>query len=91
MLCFHQVYVPWGLHEPFPGQYSWEGFADLEEYLRLAQELDLLVLLRPGPYICAGPLLLALLRFVSYGLSFPPKCFGAPTWSATCAAPLPAL
>ena len=48
-----QVYVPWNLHEPFPGQYSWSGFADLEGYLRTAQEVGLLVLLRPGPYICA--------------------------------------
>ena len=48
-----QVYVPWGLHEPFPGQYNWEGLADLEGYVQLAHELDLLVLLRPGPYICA--------------------------------------
>ena len=48
-----QVYVPWNLHEPFPGQYNWSGFADLEGYLRTAQEVGLLVLLRPGPYICA--------------------------------------
>ena len=48
-----QVYVPWNLHEPFPGQYSWSGFADLEGYLKTAQDVGLLVLLRPGPYICA--------------------------------------
>lgn len=48
-----QVYVPWNLHEPFPGQYNWEGFADLEAYLALAQQQGLYVLLRPGPYICA--------------------------------------
>ncbi|EIE22122.1 hypothetical protein COCSUDRAFT_1093, partial [Coccomyxa subellipsoidea C-169] len=47
------VYVPWNLHEPFPGQYNWDGFADLEAYLALAQEQGLYVLLRPGPYICA--------------------------------------
>ncbi|CAL8467305.1 g6842 [Coccomyxa elongata] len=47
------VYVPWNLHEPFPGQYNWEGFADLEAYLALAQQQGLYVLLRPGPYICA--------------------------------------
>jgi beta-galactosidase GanA len=48
-----QVYVPWNVHEPFPGQYNWEGIADLEAYLALAQDLGLYVLLRPGPYICA--------------------------------------
>ncbi|KAK9836149.1 hypothetical protein WJX81_004982 [Elliptochloris bilobata] len=47
------VYVPWNLHEPRPGQYTWTGFADLDRFLDLAQKNDLQVLLRPGPYICA--------------------------------------
>jgi Glycosyl hydrolases family 35 len=51
--CLLQLYVPWNLHEPEPGQYDWEGFADLERFLGIAHELGLLVLLRPGPYICA--------------------------------------
>ena len=45
--------MPWNLHEPYPGQYNWQGFADLEAYLALAQQQGLYVLLRPGPYICA--------------------------------------
>ncbi len=45
--------MPWNLHEPSPGRFVWESFADLERFLQLAQKLDLLVLLRPGPYICA--------------------------------------
>ena len=49
-----QLYVPWNLHEPTPGSYTWEGFADLERFLGIAHDLELLVLLRPGPYICAG-------------------------------------
>jgi len=52
-LCIVEVYVPWNVHEPFPEQYNWEGIADLEAYLQLAQDLGLYVLLRPGPYICA--------------------------------------
>lgn len=48
-----QVYVPWNVHEPYPEQYNWEGMADLEAYLQLAQDMGLYVLLRPGPYICA--------------------------------------
>ena len=48
-----QVYVPWNVHEPYPEQYNWEGIADLEGYLQLAQDMGLYVLLRPGPYICA--------------------------------------
>ncbi|KAK9816677.1 hypothetical protein WJX72_003581 [[Myrmecia] bisecta] len=48
-----QTYVPWNLHEPYMGEYRWSGFADLEGFLRIAQETGLLVILRPGPYICA--------------------------------------
>ncbi|XP_029678912.1 beta-galactosidase [Formica exsecta] len=47
------TYVEWSLHEPEPGQFNWAGDADLVEFLNIAQEEDLLVLLRPGPYICA--------------------------------------
>ena len=45
--------MPWNVHEPFPEQYDWDGIADLEAYLQLAQDMELYVLLRPGPYICA--------------------------------------
>ncbi|GAB4821127.1 hypothetical protein N2152v2_008173 [Parachlorella kessleri] len=48
-----EVYVPWNVHEPYPGDFQWEGFADVERFLGLAQELGLLAVLRPGPYICA--------------------------------------
>jgi beta-galactosidase GanA len=48
-----QVYVPWNLHEPRPGQFEWTGFADLDRFLTLAKQHELQVLLRPGPYICA--------------------------------------
>ncbi|KAG8086220.1 hypothetical protein GUJ93_ZPchr0010g8466 [Zizania palustris] len=47
-----QTYVPWNLHEPEPQSWEFKGFADIESYLRLAQELDMLVMLRVGPYIC---------------------------------------
>ena len=32
--------------------YNWEGFADVERFLEIANELELLVFLRPGPYAC---------------------------------------
>eukprot|EP00887_Chlorella_sp_A99_P001001 scaffold5.g1001.t1 len=48
-----EVYVPWNMHEPYPGQYIWTGFADIERFVRLAEGLGLLVMLRSGPYICA--------------------------------------
>ncbi|XP_066588529.1 beta-galactosidase-like [Prorops nasuta] len=47
------TYVEWSLHEPEPGRWVWSGDADLIEFINLAQQEDLLVLLRPGPYICA--------------------------------------
>ncbi|KYQ56701.1 Beta-galactosidase [Trachymyrmex zeteki] len=47
------TYVEWSLHEPEPGQFNWSGDADLVNFLNIAQEEDLFVLLRPGPYICA--------------------------------------
>ncbi|CAI0419519.1 unnamed protein product [Linum tenue] len=47
-----QTYVPWNLHEPQPGKLSFEGIADLVSFLKLCQKLDLLVMLRAGPYIC---------------------------------------
>lgn len=49
-----QTYVPWNLHEPKPGKVVFEGIADIESFLRLCKKLDLLVMLRAGPYICAG-------------------------------------
>ncbi|XP_010262091.1 PREDICTED: beta-galactosidase 17 [Nelumbo nucifera] len=48
-----QTYVPWNLHEPSPGEYVFEGIADVESFLKLCQELGFLVMLRSGPYICA--------------------------------------
>ncbi|XP_075772229.1 LOW QUALITY PROTEIN: beta-galactosidase-like [Pelodiscus sinensis] len=48
-----QVYVPWNYHEPLPGVYDFSGDRDLGSFLELTAELGLLVILRPGPYICA--------------------------------------
>lgn len=48
-----QVYVPWNFHEPQPGVYNFRGDHDLEQFLNLTMELGLLVIMRPGPYICA--------------------------------------
>ncbi|XP_015416747.1 PREDICTED: beta-galactosidase isoform X2 [Myotis davidii] len=48
-----QIYVPWNFHEPQPGQYQFSEEHDVEHFIQLAHELGLLVILRPGPYICA--------------------------------------
>ena len=45
--------IPWNLHEPQPGEFDFAGIADLPRYLDLCAELGLLVIARPGPYICA--------------------------------------
>uniref|UniRef100_A0A7N0RH82 Beta-galactosidase n=1 Tax=Kalanchoe fedtschenkoi TaxID=63787 RepID=A0A7N0RH82_KALFE len=47
-----QTYVPWNLHEPKPGEFNFEGVANIKLFLSICQKLGLLVLLRPGPYIC---------------------------------------
>ena len=53
-------YVPWNLHEPEEGVYDFGGggrdfsmFLDLARFLTMAKQEDLLVIFRPGPYICA--------------------------------------
>lgn len=46
-------YIEWSFHEPFPGVYKFDGDHDFVHFIKLAQQEDLLVLLRPGPYICA--------------------------------------
>lgn len=47
------TYVEWSFHNPTDGNYNFEGKADLERFIQLAQQEDLYVILRPGPYICA--------------------------------------
>ncbi|KOX75741.1 Beta-galactosidase [Melipona quadrifasciata] len=51
--CKQCEYVEWSLHQPSENEWHWTGNADLMEFLNIAQEEDLFVLLRPGPYICA--------------------------------------
>ncbi|MBY0216947.1 beta-galactosidase family protein [Paenibacillus illinoisensis] len=48
-----ETYVPWNFHEPQPGQYRFEGMADLERFIQIAADVGLYVIIRPSPYICA--------------------------------------
>jgi len=48
-----QVYIPWNFHETTPGVYDFSGWKDVNSFFELANAMDLLVFLRPGPYICA--------------------------------------
>lgn len=47
------TYVEWSTHNPKDGLYDWSGVADLEKFIQLADQEGLLVIFRPGPYICA--------------------------------------
>ena len=47
------TYVFWNLHETEPGKWDFEGDKDLRRYIKTAGELGLMVILRPGPYVCA--------------------------------------
>ncbi len=46
-------YIEWSTHEPSPGDYRFTGQEDVEHFIQLAIEEGLLVILRPGPFICA--------------------------------------
>ena len=48
-----ETYCAWNLHEPEPDKFNFEGDLDLAHFIRLAGEKGLMVIVRPGPYICA--------------------------------------
>ncbi|HAU39042.1 MAG TPA: hypothetical protein DCX07_15185 [Phycisphaerales bacterium] len=47
------TYVAWNYHEMREGQWDFSGNRDIAAFVRMAGELGLYVILRPGPYICA--------------------------------------
>ncbi len=46
-------YVAWQVHESSQGKYDFTTDNDIFEFIKLAQKNDLLVILRPGPFIDA--------------------------------------
>ncbi|XP_049939911.1 beta-galactosidase-1-like protein 2 isoform X1 [Schistocerca serialis cubense] len=55
-----ETYVPWNLHEPEEGVYDFgdgdrefSAFLNLDLFIQKVYEANLLMLIRPGPYICA--------------------------------------
>jgi len=48
-----ETYVPWNLHEPKEGEFNFDGIANIEEFIRIADRVGLHVIVRPSPYICA--------------------------------------
>nr|CAH7754958.1 unnamed protein product [Callosobruchus chinensis] len=55
-----ETYVPWNLHEPRSGHYDFgdggndmSDFLHLQEFMKIAKEEDMFVIVRSGPFICA--------------------------------------
>jgi len=47
------TYVFWNLHEPQKGKFDFSGNNDIAEFVKIAKEEGLWVILRPSPYVCA--------------------------------------
>ena len=48
-----ETYMAWNLHEPREGAFDFSGGRDFCRYLEIAGEEGLMVIVRPGPYICS--------------------------------------
>ena len=48
-----ETYVPWNFHEKKQGEFDFSGMLNIEKFVKIAQDLGLYVIVRPGPYICA--------------------------------------
>lgn len=48
-----ETYCAWNMHEKKPGEYDFTGNLDIAEFIRTAEKEGLMVIVRPGPYICA--------------------------------------
>jgi len=48
-----QTYIEWSSHEPRPGTYDFTSFLNVTDFIRKANNVGLLVIIRPGPFIDA--------------------------------------
>ena len=48
-----ETYTCWNLHERKEGEFDFSGILDIERFIETAEKLELNVIIRPGPYICA--------------------------------------
>ena len=48
-----ETYCAWNMHEKKVGEYDFTGNLDLSAFIKMAEEEGLMVIVRPGPYICA--------------------------------------
>ncbi len=48
-----ETYCAWNMHEPKPGTFDFTGRLDIVRFIKEAEKAGLMVIVRPGPYICA--------------------------------------
>ena len=48
-----ETYCAWNMHEKHPGKFDFTGILDIAKFIETAEKAGLMVIVRPGPYICA--------------------------------------
>ncbi len=48
-----ETYCAWNMHEKVPGEYDFTGVLDIARFIEMAKDVGLMVIVRPGPYICS--------------------------------------
>ncbi|MBQ8393116.1 MAG: beta-galactosidase [Clostridia bacterium] len=48
-----ETYCAWNMHEKHMGEFDFTGNLNIKEFIRIAESEGLMVIVRPGPYICA--------------------------------------
>ncbi len=48
-----ETYCAWNMHEKHKGEYDFTGNLDIASFIKAAEKEGLMVIVRPGPYICA--------------------------------------
>lgn len=48
-----ETYCAWNMHEKKQGEYDFSANLDIAAFIKAAAKEDLMVIVRPGPYICA--------------------------------------
>lgn len=48
-----ETYCAWNMHEKKQGEYCFDGILNIAEFIKKAEQEGLMVIVRPGPYICA--------------------------------------
>ncbi|MFI5162993.1 MAG: glycoside hydrolase family 35 protein [Sphingobacteriales bacterium] len=47
------TYIFWNMHEPVEGKFDFTGNSDIAEFVKIAKEEGMWVIMRPSPYACA--------------------------------------